>query len=305
VEYLPQKSAAWLMSCLFSLVVFTGPALAAGDVLDEARAWNGMSEEIDEAEVGADGEVRQRKWALSIGLNGGVSPDYEGSNDYQFKYGPHISASWRDVIFLKGKTLGVNLIREQEIRAGMILTSSPGRNEDDNDKLEGLGDVDGSREVGAFVTYRQKPWRFRSELRRDISSGHEGTLLKLSGGSAMPLTKSLVFFELGTTWASGNYMDSFFSVDQGQSASSGLPEYKAEAGIKDVSLRITSGYRITRHWRIGAALEFKRLMGDAAGSPIVDDKYQFLAGFNISYHMGSAMKSKDPPKQESKTQTDE
>lgn len=305
VDILLQKSTAWLTISLLFLVFVAGPVLAADDVLGEATAWNGLAEEIDEAEAGADGEVRHREWALSIGINAGVSPDYEGSDNYHFNYGPHLSASWRDIIFYKGKTLGVNLIREEDIRAGIILTQSSGRNEDDNDKLEGLGDVDGSREIGAFLTYRRKPWRFRTELRRDISSGHDGTLLKLSGGSTLPLTKSLVSFELGTTWASDNYMDSFFSVDASQSASSGLPQHNAGAGIKDVSFRITSGYRITRHWRIGGAIEYKRLVSDAADSPIVSDKNQFLAGFNISYHMGSRRTAEDQPEQGRNAGSDE
>jgi len=34
-------------------------------------------------------------------------------------------------------------------------------------------------------------------------------------------------------------------------------------------------------------VEYKRLLGDAADSPIVDDKNQFVVGIALSYHMGS------------------
>ena len=125
------------------------------------------------------------------------------------------------------------------------------------------------------------------EARQDADSGHEGALVELSAGTSLPFEKPLVFIALGTTWASDDYMESFFAVDAQQSADSGLKKYDAEAGIKDVSVSMTSGYKITNRWRIGGKLEYKRLVGDAADSPIVDDENQFLAGISLSYHMGS------------------
>jgi outer membrane scaffolding protein for murein synthesis (MipA/OmpV family) len=88
-------------------------------------------------------------------------------------------------------------------------------------------------------------------------------------------------------------MDSFFGVDSKQSAESGLKKYKAESGIKDVNLSVTAGYSITNRWRLGGKVEYKRLLGDAADSPIVEDKNQFLAGIGISYHFGSKFLPED------------
>ena len=34
-------------------------------------------------------------------------------------------------------------------------------------------------------------------------------------------------------------------------------------------------------------VEYKRLLGDAADSPIVDDENQFTAGLGLTYRMGS------------------
>ena len=82
-------------------------------------------------------------------------------------------------------------------------------------------------------------------------------------------------------------MESFFGIDAQQSANSGLQNHDAEAGIKDVNLSVSVGYPISKRWRVGTMLEYKRLLGDAADSPIVDDKNQFVAGISLSYHMGS------------------
>ncbi len=275
------------------LVLIAGVASAAGDALDDTGLWTEFAEEIDEAPGYEDPKDSARQWAFSLGLTSGFTPDYEGSNDYSFGYGPNISASWRDTIFFKGKTLGANLIRQEKLKTGLMISKASGRNEDKNDKLKGLGDVDGSIEAGAFVTYRMKPLRFKAEARQDIASGHDGALVTLSGGTTLPFEKPMISVELSTTWASKDYMKSFFGVDAQQSLDSGLKQYHADAGIKDIKISMTAGYTITKRWRIGGAIEYKRLMGDAAGSPIVDDRNQFLAGFRASYHMGSKILRKD------------
>jgi outer membrane scaffolding protein for murein synthesis (MipA/OmpV family) len=282
-----QRVFPLLVTALFLIISHAGTASAAGDVQEKAELWADVAENIDEAPDYEDPQDSEREWAISIGLSSGFAPDYEGSNDYSFGYGPNLSASWHDTIFYKGKTLGANLIRQKNLKAGPIISWASGRSEDANEKLEGLGDVDGSVEAGGFVSFRKKSMRFRAEARQDIDSGHEGALVDLSGGSILPFKNPLVFVGIGTTWASDDYMASFFGVDAKQSLNSGLEKYSADAGFKDIKISITAGYAITRRWRIGGAVEWKRLVGDAAGSPIVDEKNQFLAGFSLSYHMGS------------------
>jgi outer membrane protein len=273
------------LTTLFSIALITGVA-SADDAMEEAEEWADISEEINEAPI-YEAEATDKKWTLNIGLGGGISPDYEGSNDYGFGFGPNISASWRDTIFYKDKSLGANLIRKEYLKAGLIAARATKRKEDDNDKLEGLGDVDGGIEVGGFVSYKNKPWRFKTEARQEVDSGHEGALVELSVGLDLPFVKPVVYVELGTTWASDDYMENFFAIDSQQSSNSGLKRYNADAGFKDVNLSISVGYPITKRWRIGAIVEYKRLLGDAADSPIVDDKNQFVAGLALSYHMGS------------------
>lgn len=279
-----------LLAVLISTLCFANVS-AAGETMDEAELWAGVSEEINEAPVYDDAEADKRKWSLSIGLGGGVSPDYEGSNDYGFGFGPNISATWRNTIFYRGKSLGVNIIRQKNLKAGLIAARAAKRKEDDNDKLEGLGDVDGGIEVGGFVSYKNNSWRYMAEGRQEVDSGHEGALLELSVGKNLPLATPLVFVEIGTTLASDDYMESFFGVDSQQSANSGLKKYNAGAGIKDVNLSISAGYPLTDRWRVAVMVEYKRLLGDAADSPIVDDKNQFVAGLGLTYRMGSKFRA--------------
>jgi outer membrane scaffolding protein for murein synthesis (MipA/OmpV family) len=282
-----QRLSLFLFSILFTTMIVTGTASAGLGDSDEMGLWADVSEDIDEAPGYEDPKDSKRKWALSLGVAGGVSPEYEGSEDYEFGLGPNLAGSWRGIFFFKGKTLGANLIRQKNLKIGPILSWTSGRDEDDNDTLDGLGDVDSSTELGGFISYRIKPWRFKLEARQDVNSGHEGALVEVSAGTTLPFQKPLVFAALGTTWASDDYMESFFGIDSKQSADSGHKKYKAESGIKDVNISLTAGYPITNRWRLGGKIEYKRLVGDAADSPITDDENQFLAGFGLSYHFGS------------------
>ena len=282
-----QRLPLFLVAILFITPVFAGTASAELGDRDELEVWADVAEDIGEAPGYEDPKDGKRKWTLRIGYAGGVSPEYEGSDDYGFGSGLNLAGSWRDTLFFKGKTLGANIIRQKNLKAGPILAWTSGRDEDDDDNLEGLGDVDSSIEAGGFISYRYKPMRFRLEARQDIDSGHEGALVELSGGTTLPFDRALLFVSLGTTWASDDYMKSYFGIDSKQSANSGYKKYNAESGIKDVKVSVTSGYKISARWRIGGKFEYKRLVGDAADSPIIDDKNQYLAGFGLTYHMGS------------------
>ena len=222
---------ASLLLGAITVAIVAIPASAEMDSLERTDLWADTAEDIDEAPGYEDPRDTRRKWVLSLGLAGGVSPEYEGSNSYDFGLGPNFSIVWRDTIFYKGKTLGANLIRTKQFKAGPILSWTSGRDEDDDNKLDGLGDVDSSTEAGAFILYRNKPLRFRLEARQDIGSGHEGALVEFSGGTTLPLKKPFIFVALGTTWASDDYMESFFGVNRKQSERSGLRTYNADAGI--------------------------------------------------------------------------
>jgi outer membrane scaffolding protein for murein synthesis (MipA/OmpV family) len=257
-----------------------------------------VAEDIDEAPGYEDPEDRLRNWVVKVGVIGGVSPDYEGSNDYEFGMGPDISITWKDLIWFKGKTLGANLLRRGAWRAGPLVAKSSGRDEDDNDKLEGLDDVDGGFAVGGFVKYRKKPFRFELDIRQDTGSGHEGALIEAGAGVGIPFDKPLFLAMLQTTWASDDYMENFFGVSAKESARSGLKEFDADSGIKDIGIKLTSGIRLRKNLRLALSLQYKRLIGDASDSPIVDDENQFLAGVGIVYSWGSEKLQKEIQKEE-------
>ena len=71
-----------------------------------------------------------------------------------------------------------------------------------------------------------------------------------------------------------------------QSARSGMRQYQAEGGFKDAGISLDLNYNLTDNWGLTGQVGYKRLLGDAADSPLVEDRgsaNQFTTGLLVSY----------------------
>jgi outer membrane protein len=230
-------------------------------------------------------------WRVTLGAGAMLAPDYEGSDDFEFRPIPDIQVNYRDSLVLKNTSLSYNLLRAfdpaSSWRAGPRARYGFGRDQDDNAALRGLGDVDGSVEVGGFFGYAQGPWSGELSLLQDVADGHDGLVAELSGGYSFRFTPRLgARLSASTTYADDSYMQSFFGVTPAQAARSGYAAQNAEAGLKDAGVALGMSYGLTEHWMLGGFVGYKRLLGDAADSQIVDGQgsaNQIRTGFTLSY----------------------
>ncbi len=232
-------------------------------------------------------------WKISLGVGAAYKPDYEGSNDYEVAPLPDINISYRDLVFLRGPSLGANLVtvngaRESDkLQLGPLVRYRFGRDQDDNDALRGLGDVDGSVEAGLFGRYSVGRWSAGLTVVQDVADGHGGALAEASFGYAMPVASDLkASLRASTTWASEDYMESYFGISGSQAARSGRRPFDAGSGFKDVGLSLGLEYAVTDNWSLGGRVGYTRLLGDAADSPIVDEDGsadQFIVGVSLGY----------------------
>ena len=93
-----------------------------------------------------------------------------------------------------------------------------------------------------------------------------------------------------TTIVSGAANAPYFSVTPTQSAASGLPVYDAGGGFYSVGAGDQARYQWTPQWASHVFLEYARLTGDAADSPVVSlrgsrDQLQLGVGVSYSFDM--------------------
>ena len=227
----------------------------------------------------------------------GLVPDYEGSDDYEIAGGPLLSFKfWGERYFqVIGNKAFLNVLDSPNYEAGLKGVYRRGRDDDvDDNAVSRLDEVDDSFELGGFVGYRRK---FNNDARhrvnvhlditQDITDGHDGFVVDLVGTYWRPIFKPFdIGINGGLSYASSNYMSSFFDVSTVEAARTGLSRFDADSGFKDARISLMGLFHFSESWHAGAGFQYKRLFSDAADSPIVDDRgdaNQLFGGIAVLY----------------------
>ena len=232
-----------------------------------------------------------------VALGAATIPDYEGSDDYDVMPLLMAKVNYKETYYaeLVGTALRANISPYPAIEFGPVIGYSGGRDDDvDNNAVSRLREIDAGVEAGAFVKLPFKSVlteydsaSLSAQFLSDISDTHEGTTIKLSAGYDRWINKQLSLgASISTTYASDDYNDAFFSIDADNASRSGLNQYDADGGFKDIGLRINSRYALSEKWGITGLIGYKKMIGDAADSPVVDDAgsdNQWMAGLGVSY----------------------
>jgi outer membrane protein len=229
-------------------------------------------------------------WTITIGAEGRVVPSYEGSNSYLLVPFPlfDIRRAGTPPNFSGPRDgVGFGVIDTARFRLGPTFKLRLPRRESDDHNLQGLGDVNWALEAGVFAEYWPVSWlRTRVELRQGFG-GHHGVVSDLMADSVLPVTSQLTLSGgPRVTLTSTSATTPYFSITPGQSAASGLPAYDAGGGFYSFGAGVKARYEWSPQWATHAFLEYERLTGGAANSPIVTlrgSRDQLQAGIGAIY----------------------
>jgi MipA family protein len=242
-----------------------------------------------------DGNPAADEWAITgwkVGAIGIVAPKYEGSDEYELLGFPYIFPTFGDGpdggFFSRFEANGLDDVRFRAIErggfvAGPLVGYNLGRDEDDGDLLEGLGDVDGGVVAGAFVGYQLGPVMLDASFHNTF--GDDGGYLIRFGAEIERRLRDRVTFSLGggATYADDEYMQNYFGVS---GSAIGLPDFDADGGFKDIYVEVGLKADLDERWSARTTLRYSHLIGDAADSPIVETEDQFQALVGVTYKFG-------------------
>lgn len=229
-------------------------------------------------------------WTVMVGAEGAFRPDFEGARRSMFSPLPIFSirrAGSTEQFRSPHDSASIALIDFGDLRAGPAAKFEPSRKQYNYSELNGLGDVKAAVELGGFVEYFPVDWfRIRSELRQGVV-GHNGTVADFSADLIVPVIQRLTL-SVGPrfTWESNKATSPYFGVDAVQALASGLPQFDAKGGAHSVGVGGQVSYRINTQWEVHSYVEYERLLGDAAASPLVTlrgSKNQTTVGLGASY----------------------
>jgi len=266
-------------------VLLSAPAFCAGP--EDFEVWSRTSEasELDFTIEPPDLDAARDDWFVRIGVIGGMAPEFLGSDDFKPSWSPRLKVVWRDRLFINDRTAGVNLVRAGMLGMGGFIRYEGGRSED-NPGLDGMGDIDRTASAGVFLNMRHEGLRFKSSVRQDVLGQGQGLLAQVAVETKVPWVEPWFSLQVGTTWANAKHLGTFFGVDALQSLNAGLRRYDAGSGFRDVSVTLSSGYRLTDQWAVNGQAQYLRLLGEAADSPLVEDQgdaNQYVVGMGVSY----------------------
>jgi outer membrane scaffolding protein for murein synthesis (MipA/OmpV family) len=239
----------------------------------------------------AEGQ-QQGDWQVMLGAGGIYAPDFEGSDEFEFQPFPFVSVEYRDLAYIRGPEIGVNIIRlkateDFSIKAGPLVRYRRDRKEKRNKDLRGLGDVGTAIEAGGALSFEYRQAWLRLSLAKDVAGGHEGLVGEGEAGIRFNLSDTLIASASAkASWADKDYMGTYFGVTAAQATRSGLPVYRAESGLKDVGAGLNLSYMLGQNWMVTAVGGYSRLMGDAADAPLVvrrGSPDQWMGGLFVAY----------------------
>lgn len=221
-----------------------------------------------------------RGWRGSLTLGVGLEPDYEGADEYEVIPVPMSRLEWGGFGFYSRGTQALfDVLPQDRLIGGPVFNYRFGRDDVEDAQVDALPDIDDAVELGLFFGAKLPTGDDPRELfvptvtfLHDVSGSHDGWLATGDVSNTFVLLRPLAL-ELGgsVTYASEDYQQTYFGIGPSGAATSGLAEYSPGGGFRDVSLRATLDLYLSETWSLGPTLVYKRLLGDAADSPVVED----------------------------------
>ena len=225
----------------------------------------------------------QARWRFALGAGVAADPNFQGSDKYRVHPTLFIFAGYGP-FFIGFGGAGVNFYRAPGLRMGAIVSLGQGRDESTDARLAGLGDIDRTVLAGLFAVHATRSLLARVVTYTDVGGEHHGTLARLDVFGRFRTGERVGFFAgPGLTWGNSQYHQTFFGVSDEQSVRSGLPAFSAGSGINNVRLTAGTNYRFTPNWRLFGGVTASRLAGDAAASPITEERMQYRAFLSAVY----------------------
>lgn len=230
-----------------------------------------------------DGAAPGKELVFDLGVGGRLQPKYPGAESYALSPFPIFQLQY--LVFP-----GLGTVADASTQ-GIFFRPAFGfvgeRSARDDADLTGTNKVDWALEFGAGLGYRTDSFRAFAEARRGFG-GHQGFVGEL-GVDAILHPMERVSLRVGPRLglADAEYMATYFGVTAAESAASGgaLAAFSPGGGLTDVGVDARLSYDWTENAAVHLDAGYRRLVGDAAKSPITKagSADQFTVGLGVSY----------------------
>jgi MipA family protein len=235
-------------------------------------------------------------WIVTVGVEAQLIPAWPGAPDGKFAPGlPLLSirdAGTPPAYFGPRDGFGVSVFNFGGLKIGPALQLVWYRTASRYTELNGLGNVDFAVQAGAFAEFWPMPWlRLRTELRQGFG-GETGVTGDAFLDAVVPIGQFRFSGGPRVTAQSAAAVSPYFSINAAQSAASTvsglpmLPVYNAGGGLYSYGVGSQAEYFWNPQWAAHVFVEYERLTGWAADSPLVTQRgspNQLTFGLGATY----------------------
>jgi len=215
------------------------------------------------AAAAAQDNPPQEDLGTLLGLGVRSRPDYDGASKQEVEPIPVIRY-YGQALFAR-TTQGI-------LEAGARREFAPGFNagiqlayEAGNDRT----DLDPGASVGVHAEWDTRVGPAPVNVLGRIRYWH-GVQYDLRGAVGIYGSRTLKAWVFGqATWATGDWVQRYYTTGEG--------------GLVSTQLGIEGAYDVSRHWVALASASLRRLHGDAATSPITEDKTNYYVSVGLAY----------------------
>lgn len=240
-------------------------------------------------------------WIVTVGIEGRIVPEWPGASDSKFGVTAlplfNVRKEGTPPDFFGARdSFGFGLIDLGTFKAGPAIRFIGDRNAERYKELYGLGSVSYAAQVGGFAEFWPVSWlRLRGEVRQGIG-GETGVTGDAFLDAVVPFGDWTWSGGPRVTLQTSAAVSPYFSITAAQSAATAalvpttglapLPAYSASGGLYSYGAGTQLQYRFSPQWETHGFVEYERLTGSVADSPIVTQRgspNQFTYGLGASY----------------------
>ncbi len=238
-------------------------------------------------------------WIVTIGAEGRIIPAFPGASDKKLGWSALPLFSIRKEgtppdFFGPRDSFGFNVLNLGAFQLGPALQFINQRKASSYAELNGLADVNYAAQLGLFANFWPVSWlRLRGEVRQGIG-GETGVTGDVFLDAVVPIGQWTLSAGPRVTLQTAAATSPYFSITAAQAAAAfaaqpGLPlltAYNAGGGLYSYGAGTQLQYTFNPTWTAHAFVEYQRLTGSAADSPLVTQRgspNQLTYGLGATY----------------------
>jgi outer membrane protein len=239
------------------------------------------------------------EWTVTLGVEGRAVPAWPGADDKKLGFSalPLFSirkAGTPPAFFGPRDGFGISIIDLGQFRLGPVGKILWKRTASDYAETNGLGDINYTIQAGGFVELWPVQWlRLRAEVRKGFG-GETGVTGDVFLDAVVPIGQLTLSGGPRLTMQTADAVSPYFSITAAQATAANLAQptlgvltpYTPGGGIYSYGAGTQARYFWTPQFATHVFVEYERLTGDAANSPLVVQRgspNQFTYGVGATY----------------------